>query len=46
MSDVFIDVAGLIKIPDEDHAVVGGSGYLFAEWVVSYHWGWKATELI
>lgn len=31
MSDVFVDIAGLVKIPDEDHAVIGTSCDLFAE---------------
>lgn len=31
MSDVFVDIAGLVEIPDEDHAVIGTSCDLFAE---------------
>jgi hypothetical protein len=30
VSDVLIDVAGLVEIPDEDHAVVGSSRDLLA----------------
>ena len=32
MTNVFVYVAALIEIPDEDHAVIGSSGNLFAEW--------------
>ena len=37
MTNILVDVAALIEVPDEDHTVIGSSGYLLAAWIDGYH---------
>lgn len=46
MADVLVDVASLVEVPDEHHAVIGSSRHLFANSRQPYHCGWKLIAFI